>query len=39
MDSKFMEQFSRHKNDFLKELTRGNIEINFKADSNADSKK
>ncbi|WP_347490689.1 hypothetical protein [Desulfoscipio sp. XC116] len=39
MNSDFMEQFIRHKNDFLKELTRGNIEVNFKTDNNADSKK
>lgn len=35
----FMEQFTKHKNDFLKEMTRGNVEINFKSDSHADSKK
>lgn len=35
----FMEQFTRNKNEFLKEMTRGNVEINFKCDSPADSKK
>lgn len=42
MNNDFLEQFSRHKDNFLKELKRGNIEVNFKVDSdasNSDSRK
>jgi len=39
MGNNFLNQFSRHKKDFLEELKRGNIKVNFKADGNSDSKK
>jgi len=39
MDKKFMEQFLKHKKDFLDELRKGSIEVNFKTDGNTDSKR
>ncbi|SFR00404.1 hypothetical protein [Desulfoscipio geothermicus] len=39
MSSDFLEQFTRQKDEFLQELQRGNIEVNFKPDGNVDSKK
>lgn len=39
MYNDFLEQFAKHKEEFLKELKRGNLEVNFKADSNVDNKK